>query len=628
VLALRRFQTAAGTRSPLAKTTAGSNGKFALRVSTRLASDRRNDGRTCIAATADGFGTQWHWQARAEAANELVLQLSPEALLHGQVVDLEGKPVADAQVKLLWQNVPNEDFAVWLHRFATLDASSIGQSLLKIQRGDEMPGCDDDAQPPTTTDQNGRFILAGIGADHVARLELCGETIAYTEVNVATRAMQPIQPKGGVGATDRMFGTDFIYHALPTRPIVGTVSDAASGAPLAGVTVESRSLAGIPRARGVVRATTDAQGKYRLIGVPRGNGADPDDANAIAVVLQDDRPYFPSNRVKVPETPGLGPVTLDFKLTRGLWITGRVTDQATGKPVESQLFYSPFLSNPIVKRLPEFNPQVLVDAALDARSMSRADGTYRLIGLPGRGLVSARAIGRSYRIGVGASEIEGMSQNSSPPIYFPGLAARSNALKEINPKPGTESVTCDLIVDAGATVRISLVDPAGKPVGPGQVWVSRDGRATNYNLHDSVFMLSGVGPHELKALLITQAQRHLGKVFVYRNDAKVPRPLTVTLEPCATVKGRLVDEEGVPFRNLNLSANAHGGDEHWLITLMVTCDSEGRFQFTNLAPGCDYYRIAAFGFTQRRRVEAVAERLALSGGQTVDLGEIKLKRQK
>jgi uncharacterized protein (DUF1501 family) len=58
-----------------------------------------------------------------------------------------------------------------------------------------------------------------------------------------------------------------------------------------------------------------------------------------------DQPYFGSE-VDIPQTAGLDPVTLDIKLKRGLWITGRVTDKVTGKPVSAVVHY--FL-NPVMR---------------------------------------------------------------------------------------------------------------------------------------------------------------------------------------------------------------------------------------------------------------------------------------
>ena len=252
----------------------------------------------------------------------------------------------------------------------------------------------------------GALTIKGIGADRVARLELRGETVAYAELDVVTRPMQPIRHQDHFGTPGQLFGSEFTYQAAPTQPLVGTVRDAATGAPLANVSIESRMLAGAPHAEeGAVRTQTDSQGHYRLVGLQKGNGEGRSGRNVIAVVPNDEQPYFMLTRVRVPKTPGLAPATLDFKLTRGLWITGRAIDRETGKPVPCAVVYAPFLSNPLAANLPEFKQQGGNIADM-TRHLARPDGTFRLVGLPGRGLVAAKSIARSYRVGAGTKSTE------------------------------------------------------------------------------------------------------------------------------------------------------------------------------------------------------------------------------
>ena len=248
--------------------------------------------------------------------------------------------------------------------------------------------------------------------------------------------------------------------------------------------------------------------------------------------------------MKVPETPGLGPTTLDFKLTRGLWITGRATDKATGEPVRCSLTYAPFLSNPFAADLPEFKNArgVMRDMT---RNMPRPDGTFRLVGLPGRGLVAGQGARPLVPRRGGSLQNRGDDQRRPLSHLLRPEIENAEALQEINPAAGTQSVTCNLVFDPGGTVRLSLVDGAGKPAGP---CVIRFNPAPNTTVLsrslDSTFALDGMAQNESRPLLVDQPQRHLGKVVVVHYDEKAPRTLTVTLEPCATVKGRLVDEEG------------------------------------------------------------------------------------
>ncbi len=130
--------------------------------------------------------------------------------------------------------------------------------------------------------------------------------------------------------TTTYYGASFRHAAAPTKPIVGVVRDTDTKKPLAGVAIVSNRLANDPIVGNeMVRTTTDAQGHYRLVGMPKGEG------NRIKVVPGNDQPYLVSYK-DVPDSPGLDPVTADFELKRGIWIEGKLTDKVTGKPVVAE----------------------------------------------------------------------------------------------------------------------------------------------------------------------------------------------------------------------------------------------------------------------------------------------------
>jgi protocatechuate 3,4-dioxygenase beta subunit len=623
VLALRRVQTDDAKRAPLAKTTAGPNGEFMMRVPRNQPSDGMGGGPPTIAAEAKGFGTQWRlWRPRLDGSNELVLKLVPESLLHGRIVDREGKPVRGVRVKRAWQNTIDDDFESWL------EAVTSGDAPIPGRLADQLPAYDDESEPPIVTDQDGRFTLTGIGADRVAGFELRGDTIAYALLNVVARAIKPVTIKNRFGEANGLFGADFTYEAAPTRPIVGTVRDAATGAPLAGVSIVSKQIAGLPRAlEGIVRTVTDAQGRYRLVGMPQAKGSGRNDENAIAVVPNDDQPYFVLNWVEVPETPGLAPTTLDFKLTRGLWITGRVTDKTAGKPVPARLNYSPFLSNPFAANLPEFKGDRPRDRDM-LRAMLRPDGSYRLVGLPGRGLVTAKALGRTFRVEAGVAKVAEMTYDGRFSAFGPAVGqADADVAKEIDPAPGTESVTCDLVFDPGGTVRFSLVDGAGKPAGPCRFQFRPTPRTfVQSRSLDSTIELNGLAPNESRPLFIEQSERQIGKVLLFHYDEQAPGTVTVTLEPCATIKGRLLGEDGVLLKHVRLLAMAHLGDGSALFAAQGQTDSQGRFVLNHLPPGCEY-TIRTIGRGRESRFAGVMEKTLIAPGRTIDLGDVKLKRR-
>ena len=91
------------------------------------------------------------------------------------------------------------------------------------------------------TGKDGRFVIRGIRGERLVTLGMRGESIAFHEIAVVTRDMATItrQPTGFERWIDHLYGANFTCLVPPGRPISGTVRDAATGKPLAGVRMES-----------------------------------------------------------------------------------------------------------------------------------------------------------------------------------------------------------------------------------------------------------------------------------------------------------------------------------------------------------------------------------------------------
>ncbi len=191
-------------------------------------------------------------------------------------------------------------------------------------------------------------------------------------------------------ALDRLhvyYGTEFRHAAMPTRPIIGVVRDKDSGNPLPGVTVQSEKLATSTfYGTHIVKTKADDRGRYRLIGMPIGKG------NIVSVVPQKEQPYFISD-VPVPNAPGFEPVTLDINLKRGIWITGTVVDKETGKPLTASLNYIAMAGNPNLKDYPGTIFSFWRGGVVEAD----AEGRYRVVGMPGPGVLGVLGVGRYLR---------------------------------------------------------------------------------------------------------------------------------------------------------------------------------------------------------------------------------------
>src|SRR5262249_37952461 len=216
-------------------------------------------------------------------------------------------------------------------------------------------------------------------------------------LSVYTRPGKPIHAtwfaRNPEGSQLTYYGASFDHTAAPTRPIVGVVRDRDTGKLLAGVTVQSHRFAGTNTGGdSSVRAVTDKDGRYRLVGMPKGVG------NVIVAVPAAGQPYLRSEH-EVADPLGLEPVTVDFALKRGVLVKGRVTDKATGRPVLANVTYVVFRDNPRHAEAPGF--------ATDHYLQTAEDGSFQLVAFPGRGLLAARGWNDHYRMGVGTDGIKG-----------------------------------------------------------------------------------------------------------------------------------------------------------------------------------------------------------------------------
>jgi hypothetical protein len=160
-----------------------------------------------------------------------------------------------------------------------------------------------------------------------------------------------------------------------------------------------------------------------------------------------------------------------------VWIRGRVTNKETGRPVPAVVRYGAFTDNPHLNEAPGFR-----DSDSDRAEVRTAeDGSFTLLGLPGRGLLAVKAANREeqgrYVVAAGADEIQGprfgdgfdTEPSGCDPVDF-------NTLVAVNPVRGAEAIVCDIVLDPGKTVTGTIVDSDGKPVKGASIDRVRGGR--------------------------------------------------------------------------------------------------------------------------------------------------------
>ncbi len=564
-----------------------------------------------IAAAAPNYGPAWANIPRGRKKPDFTLRLvNDDVPITGQIVDLEGKPVAGATLTVMQINAgPGEDLDLWLQALKS-KKHKFYETLHRFLGSYTIALC-----PQVTTDAGGRFSLTGIGRNRVVWAHLHGPTIASERFQIITRPGKTLEvtesegrPNEGSPPRITMFyGASFRHVVAPCRAISGVVRDKDTKQPLAGVSIRSSKLANnelhYMQGQEIVQTTTDTQGRYRLTGMPKGKG------NMIRVMPRDDQPYVTVN-ADVPNPPGIEPVQLDIDLKRGIWIEGRVTDKVTGIPCpEGAVEYLPMGDNPNLPRDYQFD--------IWAKRAIQKDGSYRIAGLPGAGYIGVwyhrkpylRCNSRDDEFGVKKQHLE---------TYALVITSNYSALARIHAAKGVESIRRDVTLDPGWRFKGTVLGPAGKHLTGAQCF---DLNRFNDWEHDWLKTAEFAGwfnPHDPHEVLFRHAEKGLaGVVFPPKKSGEA---VTVQLRPGAEVSGRLVDAEGKSRAGVELAVQfkkkGWGGWFHFFPEAIMT-DPEGRFRITALLPGYEY-RLSE----DQSEMQFGPE---LRHGQTTDLGDVRLK---
>ena len=576
---------------PLAATTADSDGRFEItyRKSQFNVDVQRPEmwKEVTILATAKGLGPDWIEPRRLPPGEELTLHLVRDDVpVIGRVIDVKGKPVPGVTITMdSIAKSPDENLDDWL---AALRRGELLWQAANRYLGGYSPPIPREIMRPVQTKPDGSFEIRGVGRERWIRVTLEGPTISHTRAGIVTRKSPLLAANDGApdpewSSKAPVYGADCQIEVQPTRPIVGTVRDAETGAPLPGVAVESYRMTehGISAER-QIRVKSDERGCFRLVGMPKGPG------KRIIVVPGDDQPYL-MREFDVPDQPGSEPIEMDLKLHRGVWITGRVTDKSSGKPVRARVHYLPYRTNPFAEALPEFDKHGNVDG-YQKRYATNDKGDYRAVGLPGRAILGVESVDRTYPSGVGHEEIAGLDEDGRFPTYhnpvYPGRKWPT-AMKEIVVAEDAIEMRCDFALDAGRAIQITAVDPQGRKLGGLDV-VGKGGRGYWQSVESATFDAVAFAPGEERTLLLYQPKKRLGKVLQVTAADGAPRELTVQLDPCVTIRGRLVDGHGKPITGASIRVRPLPGGDFSPELKPTATDADGRFEHKGVLPGTTY----------------------------------------
>jgi hypothetical protein len=583
-----------------------------------------------------GYAVAGSMLKRSAAPEDIALTLVADSPIHGRILDTEGQPVVGARVALngVYSSSRGLDpfLAAWKQEW--------GLAPERLEQHLHTPG----APLGATIDKEGRFELRAVGKEQVALIEVTAPAISALQLWVVNRdgfdaAAYNDAATGRMPARLRipgqiptLTGPEFTQVAESSLSIEGTVFTGESRTPVAGANVFA--LTGYDAG---ANAKSDAQGKFRLQGLPRGREL------LVTIRPAGDETDLLKRTIPVSAPPGATTVSVDVELRRGVVLTGRVVDPSTGAGVQSGIRIVPLPGNFYVD-------QPGYDGYQRDHTMSStdADGRFRIVAVPGPIVLMAQADARSVTIaGEPACPFRQAAFDEADRAHVPvteegagryfrtatnsiEMLGTENAVRYLDLPPDSPPVETELRVDRGKTVEVQFVDEQGAPVRDVISAGLTDHWPITYQLHEPRCTVYALGAERPRTVLFLQRDRQLAGSLTLTGDED--SPATVTLAAAGRIKSRATDESGAPLSGLRVILNFAGGTASELQRFLqldqpvVLTDDDGRFEVPSVVPAqkfaIDFQRDDGAYF----RAQLSDEQKQLDRGGEHDYGDVVVRK--
>jgi RNA polymerase sigma factor (sigma-70 family) len=594
------------------RATTGNDGRFQFAIDKSELDKADEDHPTInVMAVAEGYGCDWAAVGEDGKTGELTLRLVKDVPITVRILDADGKPVAGAKLTMRDLIAP-QDLGSYL------DAIHNYKAYVSTKRWDgPLPG----QSAVVTTGADGHCRLTGAGGERIVSFRLEGPAIASTSLHVMTREAQP-DAGGGPRGYWSFFGASSDYVGRASRAIRGVVRDKETGKPIEGVSVEYYHGQG-------PSALTNKEGRYELLGLHK----EPEYALNVKPA---DGLHF-QRRVVLQDGPGLGPLTYDVELVRGLTVRGRVTDKDAGKPIAgARVDYIPLGGNSYVdKLLPgSWDPR--------AKTVTGADGSYTITVVPGPGVIAITApkwnaympaaVTMKERKAFFKARLVDDRDEDYLTRYAGGGSYGSisidfhNAVGLLEPSEKEDNLTRDVVLERPLERKGRIVGPDDRPLAGATVYGHARGhglpRGGVETLKEDEFIVRSINPRENRPLAFYHKDRNLG--FYLKDLRDNPeQPLVIKLQPCGSISGRVVDPDGVPLAgvSVNVEGRLSGTPGVYRHAKM---DQDGRFGVEGLVPSQEY-RVLVYG-KRGASFPRLYARVVVESGKHKDMGELKAER--
>lgn len=599
--------------------------------------DIKPEWRLVLIAAADSYGVTWTDWPTIAAGGELTLRLVKDQPIEGRILNTEGKPQAGVRVSINTLGTIKEGkvdafVTAWKREWQMAIHHSTERMFQPLNQ----------ILPAATTDKDGRFRITGAGADRLVVLRVRGRGIAQEALYVVSRAGFDAAPVNKAvldrtpselrhpGQPQLLYGPKLTYVVPANRSIEGTVREAGTGKPVAGYMVNI-----IVGYGAIISAVTDKEGRYKLAGVPKQKqylvGAEPPAGSS-----------WLRAGARIDDTGGVQSLKVDFTVTRGVLLKGRIIDKTTGKGVRGDLRFAPLPGNTFANK-PGYDSYKYERMG----NPTEADGRFKLAVIPGPGVLTFQADAKEKANGsqqvnpytqaeFDAREREHIkiANNEDDSSYFTSIDNSReylkffNAVKMLDLAPDAGTATCDLFVQRGRTITVKIEDSDGKPLAGATVAGVTALGWDVFPLKDAACTVFALDPKKPRRILFFHAQRKRAGSLTVRGDEK--ESLVAHLGSTGSVIGRLLDRDDQPLAgaSIDLSSPDRSASELYRRLRqrqpMIRTDKDGRFRIDGIVPEVKF----TVGITLGRTFFVGEPRIGarqVKSGETFNLGDVRVK---
>ncbi len=571
-----------------------------------------------VIARKDGAAVAWQGLNLDAASTEASLELPPEELIVGRLVDIEGQSAAGVRLSVRGVMKKTDD-GTWSHDGAG------------YRGGEPVPAA---WLSPVASDDQGWFTIRGIPAGYGVFLDVVGGD-RFAPQDILLNSGMPEQ-RGERDGTYRALvknvslGEELVLPLAPAQLFEGVVTyeDTGEPAPHARLTIwasqqeEHGSMIS-------VAGTADAEGRYRI-------SPKPGIRFGVTAYAPDGTPYL-ARKTPLDEAirwhAGDRVRKVNITLPRGVLVRGKIVEAESNEPIAGASLQ--YLRGP-----GNSNTSNDIRTGWQAIQVSNEQGEFEIAVLPGPGLLLVHGPSNEY-------VIQHTTTNQISRGRPGGERQYAHHIQKIDVSADQTPVEMSFELHRGGTVHGTLVDETGESVDEASLISWRNIHATNlgWRGHSPTvlggrFEMGGLVEGEEYPVFFLSAKRRIGATVMVRADEPTPR---VVLMPCGSAVMRFVDDAGKPVANqrtcdvrMVARAGAHGSnrlvmmaggeaaDSDFISNVdrlnnpdLGNSDGEGRFGLPALIPGATY-RIITYGDGMSR----IAKEFVAEAGTTTDLGDI------